>query len=47
MLGVCKKSTKESEILEYLEWEEYYDGLSIGIESDQEFVNIFKNLWCV
>lgn len=47
MLGVCKKSTKEGEILEYLEWEEYYDGLSIGIESDQEFVNIFKNLWCV
>lgn len=47
MLGVCKKSTKESEILEYIEWEEYYEGLSLGIQSDQEFENILKNLWCV
>ncbi|XP_067946012.1 calcyphosin-2-like isoform X2 [Watersipora subatra] len=33
------------EQISYLEFEEYYEGLSIGIESDDEFINILKNCW--
>lgn len=29
----------------YIEFEEYYEGLSIGTENDQDFVNILKYSW--
>lgn len=31
----------------FREFEEYYEGLSIGIESDLDFINILKNAWNV
>ncbi|NXA42801.1 CAYP2 protein, partial [Eudromia elegans] len=29
----------------YCEFEDYYEGLSVGIVNDDEFVNILRNLW--
>lgn len=31
----------------FREFEEYYEGLSIGIESESDFINILKNAWNV
>ncbi|XP_074640021.1 calcyphosin-2-like isoform X2 [Tubulanus polymorphus] len=31
--------------LSYIEFEEYYEGLSIGIDKDEDFVNIIVNSW--
>ena len=31
--------------LSFREFEEYYEGLSLGVEDDREFVNILKNAW--
>lgn len=31
----------------FREFEEYYEGLSVGIESDSDFENILKNAWNV
>lgn len=29
----------------YSEFEDYYEGLSIGIVSDEDFINILRNSW--
>ncbi|XP_052831325.1 calcyphosin-2 isoform X1 [Octopus bimaculoides] len=47
MLSVLNKSSKETEVIRYIEWEQYYEGLSIGIESDVDFLRILKNLWSI
>ena len=31
----------------FVEFEEYYEGLSISIESDEHFVNVMRNCWGV
>jgi Ca2+-binding EF-hand superfamily protein len=33
--------------LTFREFEEYYEGLSIGVESDEDFCNILRNAWNV
>lgn len=35
----------KSPLISYEQMEEYYNGLSIVIESDQDFINILKNSW--
>ena len=31
----------------YSQFEAYYEGLSVGVESDEDFENIVKNAWGV
>jgi hypothetical protein len=31
--------------LTYRDFEEYYEGLSLGVDSDEDFINILKNAW--
>jgi hypothetical protein len=33
------------EEISYVEFEEYYEGLSISIDNDMEFANILHNTW--
>ena len=35
----------KSKLIAYEQWEEFYNGLSIVIESDTDFINILKNSW--
>lgn len=35
----------KSKMIAYEQWEEFYNGLSIVIDSDDDFVNILKNSW--
>ncbi|XP_064628756.1 calcyphosin-2-like [Lineus longissimus] len=35
---------KKGEIT-FVEFEEYYEGLSLGIHSDEDFINVLKNTW--
>ena len=35
----------KSPLISYEQMEEYYNGLSIVVESDQDFINILKNSW--
>ncbi|KAL5011125.1 hypothetical protein ScPMuIL_013430 [Solemya velum] len=39
-------SSGQKELL-YLEFEEYYEGCSLGIEDDEEFKNILRNTWTI
>ena len=39
-----ENSWKKGEVM-YREFEEYYEGLSIGVNNDEDFVNILKNAW--
>lgn len=39
------KDTVVKNEVSYREFEEYYEGLSIGVDSDDDFVNILKNAW--
>ena len=31
----------------YIEFEEYYEGLSIVMENDEDFINMMRNCWGV
>jgi len=33
--------------LTFREFEEYYEGLSMGVDADQDFINILKNAWSI
>lgn len=39
------QSSPDQEEISYVEFEEYYEGLSISIHSDVEFANILHNTW--
>lgn len=39
-------SPKQEEV-SYVEFEEYYEGLSIGFDSDKDFANILRNTWTI
>lgn len=39
--GVTKKDVS------YAEFEDYYEGLSIEIPDDQEYINILKSTWSI
>lgn len=40
-------TTTVKDELTYREFEEYYEGLSLGIDNDEEFINILKNAWSI
>ena len=31
----------------YVEFEEYYEGLSIQVEDDEDFISILRNTWTI
>ncbi|KAK0052843.1 calcyphosin-2 [Biomphalaria pfeifferi] len=39
------RENDKDEFISYIEFEEYYEGLSLGIKSDEEFANILRNTW--
>ena len=39
--------TQERGEVSYAEFEEYYEGLSVGVSSDDDYINILKNAWGV
>ncbi|XP_046346148.2 calcyphosin-2-like [Haliotis rufescens] len=39
-------SPKQEEV-SYVEFEEYYEGLSIGFDSEEDFANILRNTWTI
>ena len=39
------EGTQVKEEVQYVEFEDYYEGLSIGIDSDDNFTNVLKNSW--
>ena len=39
--------TQERGEVSYAEFEEYYEGLSVGVPSDDDYINILKNAWGV
>ncbi|OXB69036.1 hypothetical protein ASZ78_012864 [Callipepla squamata] len=44
-LETLGESCSNPEEVSYSEFEDYYEGLSIGITDDDDFVNILRNLW--
>ncbi|KAH3747908.1 calcyphosin-2-like [Dreissena polymorpha] len=38
---------KRQEEVTYVEFEEYYEGLSLGVESDEDFYAILRNTWTI
>nr|XP_022291385.1 calcyphosin-2-like isoform X2 [Crassostrea virginica] len=38
-------ASSRQENVSYVEFEEYYEGLSLAIEEDQDFINILHNTW--
>ncbi|KAI4897934.1 hypothetical protein NFI96_019834, partial [Prochilodus magdalenae] len=43
----CMRSTERVTYVSYAEFEDYYEGLSIEIYSDQEYINILKSSWSI
>ena len=41
------RDTRERGQVSYAEFEEYYEGLSVAVTSDDDFINILKNAWSV
>ena len=41
------QDTNQEGFVSYREFVIYYEGLSMGIEDDQAFVNVVKNAWGV
>ena len=35
------------EEVSYVEFEEYYEGLSIQVDSDEDFMSILRNTWTI
>lgn len=44
-LETLGESCSSPEEVSYSEFEDYYEGLSIGIADDDDFVNILRNPW--
>ena len=45
-LNVVRVSSRQEEV-QFVEFEEYYEGLSIGVAPDQDFANILRNTWTI
>ncbi|XP_076445679.1 calcyphosin-2-like [Babylonia areolata] len=43
-LDAVRASARQEEV-SFIEFEEYYEGLSVGLENDQDFANILRNTW--
>ena len=39
--------SKKQEEVSYVEFEEYYEGLSLGVEDDEDFFSILQNTWTI
>ncbi|XP_068132758.1 calcyphosin-2 isoform X2 [Hyperolius riggenbachi] len=46
-LETLESACSNSQEISYSEFEDYYEGLSIGILSDEDFMNILRNCWGV
>ncbi|XP_008255030.2 calcyphosin-2 isoform X4 [Oryctolagus cuniculus] len=44
-LETLRESCSKSDEVSYGEFEDYYEGLSIGMENDEDFVNILRTPW--
>lgn len=44
-LETLKDACNKSDEVSYGEFEDYYEGLSIGIVNDEDFVNILRTPW--
>lgn len=38
---------KKQEFVTYVEFEEYYEGLSLSLESDEDFYSVLSNTWSI
>ncbi|KAK7108451.1 calcyphosin-2-like [Littorina saxatilis] len=43
-LDEVRSSPKQEEV-SFIEFEEYYEGLSLGVENDEHFANVLRNTW--
>ncbi|KAK3792689.1 hypothetical protein RRG08_020758 [Elysia crispata] len=41
------RESSKQEVISYTEFEEYYEGLSICLPSDEDFANVLRNTWSV
>ena len=41
----CFTEVTERGQVDYAEFEEYYEGLSLSVDSDEDFINILRNSW--
>ncbi|GFO40241.1 calcyphosin-2-like [Plakobranchus ocellatus] len=41
------RESAKQDVISYTEFEEYYEGLSISLPSDEDFVNVLRNTWNV
>jgi calcyphosin len=41
------ETTKVKNELSFREFEEYYEGLSLSIDIDDDFINILQNCWSI
>ncbi|XP_005098660.3 calcyphosin-2 [Aplysia californica] len=39
------RENEKQELISFIEFEEYYEGLSLGIERDEDFANVLHNTW--
>ncbi|KAK7503125.1 hypothetical protein BaRGS_00005751 [Batillaria attramentaria] len=45
-LAAVRASNKQEEVT-FIEFEEYYEGLSLGVDDDKDFANILRNTWSI
>ncbi|RUS88391.1 hypothetical protein EGW08_003847 [Elysia chlorotica] len=41
------RESSKQEVISYTEFEEYYEGLSISLHTDEDFANVLRNTWSV
>ncbi|GFS04396.1 calcyphosin-2-like [Elysia marginata] len=41
------RESSKQEVISYTEFEEYYEGLSVSLASDEDFANVLRNTWSV
>ncbi|XP_059154039.1 calcyphosin-2-like [Physella acuta] len=39
------RDNEKQELISYIEFEEYYEGLSVAIDKDEDFANVLRNTW--
>lgn len=44
---VAVRASERQDEVTYIEFEQYYEGLSLGVEHDQDFANILRNTWSI
>lgn len=41
------RTSERQEDVSFIEFEEYYEGLGLGVDDDQDFANILRNTWSI